>query len=246
VSDGQLDSAQVVAPTGRRRRDWVWETGRGLRFSSLSEKLPGRHRHRSRKHSWPVPLRLPQTDAGTQSKRCRAIWRFAGASAVRDFVYELKGGSPVCRWVFDHRLPAVRQRGELPAIGASAATSRRWPVRSTNSGRARARRRRPTRSAQHLADLERTMDAMHMGVVLLDVRSTRSLSTRPIAKLSRIPGGRRDRRAPFSLLMELNRRTASMAISTNSKWQRYLATRIEEIRPAIVGRASLPMPTAER
>ncbi|WP_292290971.1 PAS-domain containing protein, partial [Mesorhizobium sp.] len=83
---------------------------------------------------------------------------------------------------------------------------------------------------QHLADLERTMDAMHMGVVLLDAQLDTLIINKAYRDLSRIPDGAVSVGAPFSRLMELNRRNGIYGDIGEKEWQRYLASRFAEIR----------------
>ncbi|MET3519317.1 response regulator [Mesorhizobium abyssinicae] len=83
---------------------------------------------------------------------------------------------------------------------------------------------------QHLADLERTMDAMHMGVVLLDAQLDTLIINKAYRDLSRIPDGAVSVGAPFSRLMELNRRNGIYGNIGEEEWQRYLASRFAEIR----------------
>ncbi|WP_245488872.1 PAS-domain containing protein, partial [Mesorhizobium sp. M7A.F.Ca.CA.001.06.1.1] len=87
---------------------------------------------------------------------------------------------------------------------------------------------------QHPADLERTMDAMHMGVVLLDARLDTLIVNKAYRDLSRIPDGAVAVGAPFSLLMELNRSSGIYGDIDEQQWQRYLATRLDEIRAGSV------------
>ncbi|MDX8435506.1 response regulator [Mesorhizobium abyssinicae] len=83
---------------------------------------------------------------------------------------------------------------------------------------------------QHLADLERTMDAMHMGVVLLDAQLDTLIINKAYRDLSRIPDGAVSVGAPFSRLMELNRRNGIYGDIGEEEWQCYLASRFAEIR----------------
>ncbi|TJW86443.1 MAG: PAS domain S-box protein, partial [Mesorhizobium sp.] len=87
---------------------------------------------------------------------------------------------------------------------------------------------------QHLADLDRTMDAMHMGIVLLDARLDTLIINKAYRDLSRIPDGAVAVGAPFSHLMDLNRRNGIYGEIGEQEWQRYLAARIAEIRAGSV------------
>ncbi|WP_245489370.1 MULTISPECIES: PAS-domain containing protein [unclassified Mesorhizobium] len=87
---------------------------------------------------------------------------------------------------------------------------------------------------QHLADLERTMDAMRMGVVLLDAQLDTLIINKAYRELSKIPDGAVTVGAPFSRLMDLNRRNGIYGEIDEQEWQRYLASRIAEIRAGSV------------
>lgn len=87
---------------------------------------------------------------------------------------------------------------------------------------------------QHLADLERTMDAMRMGVVLLDARLDTLIINKAYRELSKIPEGAVTVGASFSRLMDLNRRNGIYGEIDEQEWQRYLASRIAEIRAGSV------------
>ncbi|TIV13288.1 MAG: hypothetical protein E5V99_33315, partial [Mesorhizobium sp.] len=71
---------------------------------------------------------------------------------------------------------------------------------------------------QHLADLERTMDAMRMGVVLLDARLDTLIINKAYREFSRIPDGVVTIGAPFSRLMDLNRRNGIYGEIDEQEW----------------------------
>ncbi|WP_292553262.1 PAS domain-containing protein, partial [Mesorhizobium sp.] len=78
------------------------------------------------------------------------------------------------------------------------------------------------------------MDAMHMGVVLLDAKLDTLIINKAYRDLSRIPDGAVAVGAPFSRLMELNRRNGIYGDIDEEEWQRYLAGRVAEIRDGSV------------
>ena len=211
--------------------DWVWETDAELRFSWLSENyqaatgidpasILGRFRFDFLKH-----MVHGNRHAAAHLEDLQAHRPF------RDFVYELKGGRPGCRWVSITGSPRFDSEGEftgyrgigrnVTALAGALDDLRQVPPAADES-------------TQHLADLERAMDAMHMGVVLLDAKLDTLIVNKAYRDLSRIPDGAVTVGAPFSLLMELNRRNGIYGDLDEQQWQHYLATRIEEIRAGSV------------
>ena len=90
------------------------------------------------------------------------------------------------------------------------------------------------------------MDAMHMGVVLLDAKLDTLIVNKAYRELSRIPDGAVTVGAPFSLLMELNRRNGIYGDSTNSSGSATSPPASRRSAPAPSRRASSPTPTAAR
>lgn len=232
VVNGQ-DTSVGVSPEALRElvgagADWVWETDAELRFSWLSENyqaatgidpasILGRFRFDF----------LKQMVHGNRHAAAH-LEDLQAHRPFRDFVYELKGGRPGCRWVSITGSPRFDGEGEFigyRGIGrnvtalAGALDELREEESDPPAGEA----------TQHLADLERTMDAMHMGVVLLDEKLGTLIVNKAYRELSRIPDGAVTVGAPFSLLMELNRRNGIYGDLDEQQWQHYLATRIEEI-----------------
>ncbi len=214
--------------------DWIWETDAELRFSWLSESyqtatgidpasILGRFRFDF----------LKQMVHGNRHAAAH-LEDLQAHRPFRDFVYELKGGRPGCRWVSITGFPQFAGEGEftgyrgigrnVTALAGALDELRQGKNDSPAVGE----------SAQHLADLERTMDAMHMGVVLLDAKLDTVIVNKAYRELSRIPDGAVTVGAPFSLLMELNRRNGIYGDLDEPQWQHYLATRFEEIRAGSV------------
>ncbi|MBZ9742340.1 MULTISPECIES: PAS domain-containing protein [unclassified Mesorhizobium] len=209
--------------------DWIWETDAELRFSWLSQGYqaatgidPAAALGRFRFDFLSQVLK-GNRDASAHLEDLQARRPF------RDFVYELKGGRADCRWVLTSGFPRFDDEGKFAGyrgIGRNVtALASAFEDMEPRQGPAAG-----GEPAQHLADLERTMDAMHMGVVLLDARLDTLIVNKAYRDLSRIPDGTVSVGAPFSLLMELNRRNGIYGDVEEEQWQRYLAARIEEIR----------------
>ncbi|CAN7157246.1 response regulator [Mesorhizobium sp. LjNodule214] len=229
---GQASSPEALRELLDAAADWTWETDAELRFSRLSDNYQaatgiepasvlGRFRFDF----------LKQVLKGSHSAAAH-LADLQAHRPFRDFVYELKGGRSDCRWISITGLPGFDAEGNFTGyrgigrnVTALAGAFEELGRNDLPSDEG---------SEQHLADLERTMDAMHMGVVLLDVRLDTLIVNKAYRELSRIPDGAVTVGAPFSLLMELNRRNGIYGDLDEQQWQRYLATRIEEIRAGSV------------
>ncbi|OBQ66438.1 PAS domain-containing protein [Mesorhizobium erdmanii] len=225
------DSTDALRQLVEAASDWQWETDAELRFSWLSQNYQaatginpadvlGRFRFDF----------LHQVLKGNHSAAAH-LEDLQARRPFRDFVYELKGGRADCRWVLTSGFPRFDGDGEfagyrgigrnVTALVSAFETVEQSPLSDGEPDR-------------HLADLERTMDAMHMGVVLLDARLDTLIVNKAYRDLSRIPDGAVTVGAPFSRLMELNRRNGIYGDIDEQQWQRYLATRLEEIRAGSV------------
>ncbi|MGX5840346.1 PAS domain-containing protein [Mesorhizobium sp. ArgA1] len=229
--DTSVGAPEALRELAEADADWIWETDAELRFSWLSENyhaatgidpasILGRFRFDF----------LKQMVHGNRHAAAH-LEDLQAHRPFRDFVYELKGGRPDCRWVSITGSPRFDGKGEftgyrgigrnVTALAGALDDLRQVPPAAGES-------------TQHLADLERTMDAMHMGVVLLDAKLDTLIVNKAYRDLSRIPDGAITIGAPFSLLMELNRRNGIYGDLDEQQWRHYLATRIEEIRAGAV------------
>ncbi|TPK58527.1 response regulator [Mesorhizobium sp. B2-4-19] len=226
-----MDSPDALRQLLEAGSDWVWETDAELRFSWLSPTYQaatgidpadvlGRFRFDF----------LNQVLKGNHSAAAH-LEDLQARRPFRDFVYELKGGGADCRWVLTSGFPRFDKEGKfagyrgigrnVTALAGAFETMEQSPLSGSDPDR-------------HLADLERTMDAMHMGVVLLDGKLDTLIVNKAYRDLSSIPDGAVTIGAPFSQLMELNRRNGIYGDIDEQQWQRYLASRIEEIRAGSV------------
>ncbi|MFB9983023.1 PAS domain-containing protein [Mesorhizobium kowhaii] len=236
-SAADMDSTDTLRQLVEAGSDWVWETDAELRFSWLSQNYQaatgidpadvlGRFRFDF----------LNQVLNGDRSGAAH-LADLQAHRPFRDFVYELKGGRADCRWILTSGFPRFDGEGRFAGyrgIGRNV---------TALAGAFEALEQKPaadSEPAQHLTDLERTMDAMHMGVVLLDARLDTLIVNKAYRDLSRIPDGAVTVGAPFSLLMELNRRNGIYGDIDEQQWQRYLATRMEEIRAGSVAPREFP------
>ena len=226
-----MDSADALRQLVEASSDWIWETDAELRFSWLSQNYQaatgidpadvlGRFRFDF----------LKQVLNGDRSAAAH-LEDLQAHRPFRDFVYELKGGRADCRWVLITGFPRFDDGGQFTGYRGIGRNVTALADAFENLEQGPPAGGEP---AQYLADLERTMDAMHMGVVLLDARLDTLIVNKAYRDLSRIPDGAVTVGAPFSLLMDLNRRNGIYGDIDEQQWQRYLATRIEEIRAGSV------------
>ncbi|RNJ43328.1 hybrid sensor histidine kinase/response regulator [Mesorhizobium erdmanii] len=225
------DSPDALRQLLEAGSDWIWETDAELRFSWLSPTYQaatgidpadvlGRFRFDF----------LNQDLKGSRSAAAH-LEDLQARRPFRDFVYELKAGGADCRWVLTSGFPRFDNEGKfagyrgigrnVTTLAGAFETVEQNPLSGSDPDR-------------HLADLERTMDAMHMGVVLLDAKLDTLIVNKAYRDLSSIPDGAVTVGAPFSRLMELNRRNGIYGDIDEQQWQRYLASRIEEIRAGSV------------
>ncbi|MBB6412666.1 PAS domain-containing protein [Mesorhizobium sangaii] len=230
-SAADRDSPDTLRQLVEAGSDWVWETDAELRFSWLSQNYQaatgidpadvlGRFRFDF----------LNQVLNGDRSGAAH-LADLQAHRPFRDFVHELKGGRADCRWISTSGCPRFDGEGRFAGYRG---IGRNVTALASAFGAMEQKPAADSEPVQHLADLERTMDAMHMGVVLLDARLDTLIVNKAYRDLSRIPDGAVTVGAPFSLLMELNRRNGIYGDIDEQQWQRYLATRIEEIRAGSV------------
>ena len=80
-----------------------------------------------------------------------------------------------------------------------------------------------------LFDLERTIDAMNMGVVLLDSDLNAEIINQTFFDLWRLQPGEVEVGSPFRALMDVNRFNGVYAVS-DAEWEEYVASRLAEIK----------------
>ncbi|MBN9245197.1 MAG: response regulator [Mesorhizobium sp.] len=210
--------------------DWLWETDEELRFSWLSSnyqvatgidpvQVLGRFRFDFLKHVL----------AGNRSAALH-LEDLQARRPFRDFVYELKGGRPQCRWIstsgvprFDDEGRFVGYRGVGRNVTAMAgAFGALGDARDSGSVA-------DARSGELLYDLQRTIDAMAMGVVILDSDLKAELINRAFYDIWKITSRQVGVGDPFRALMDVNRHNGIYDV-TDERWESYVASRLAEIR----------------
>ena len=187
-----MDSTDTLRQLVEAGSDWVWETDAELRFSWLSQNYQaatgidpadvlGRFRFDF----------LNQVLNGDRSGAAH-LADLQAHRPFRDFVHELRGGRADCRWILTSGFPRFDGEGRFAGYRG---IGRNVTALAGAFGTLEQNPSADSEPAQHLTDLERTMDAMHMGVVLLDARLDTDRQ-RPIATYR---FGRCCDRPPFSL-----------------------------------------------
>ncbi|MFD2057643.1 PAS domain-containing protein [Mesorhizobium calcicola] len=230
-SVADMDSPDTLRQLVEAGSDWVWETDAELRFSWLSQNYQAATGIDPADVLGRFRFDFLNRDVNGDSRGAAHLADLQAHRPFRDFVHELKGGRADCRWILTTGFPKFDSEGRFAGYRGIGRNVTALAAAFETLGQKPSADSEPV---QHLADLERTMDAMHMGVVLLDARLDTLIVNKAYRDLSRIPDGAVTVGAPFSLLMELNRRNGIYGDIDEQQWQRYLATRMEEIRAGSV------------
>ncbi|TPM98374.1 PAS domain-containing protein [Mesorhizobium sp. B2-1-3A] len=233
-----MDSADALRQLVEAGSDWIWETDAELRFSWLSPT------YQAATGIDPADVlgrfRFDFLNQVLKGKRSAAthLEDLEAHRPFRDFVYELKGGRAGCRWVLTSGFPRFDSEGKFAGyrgIGRNV-TALASAFEDIAFDDMEPRQEPPVGgdTAGHLADLERTMDAMRMGIVLLDAKLDTLIINKAYRDISKMSEGDVAVGAPFSLLMEINRRNGIYGDIAQPEWERYLASRLDEIRAGSV------------
>ncbi|MBN9549746.1 MAG: PAS-domain containing protein, partial [Alphaproteobacteria bacterium] len=223
-------SSEALLALVEAAADWIWETDAQLRFSWLSgsyqaatgvdpESTLGR-------------LRLDFLKTIGNGGATAYLDDIKACRPFRDFVFELRGGRDDCRWISVTGSPRFDGTGQF--IGYRGIGRNVTALASLFEDIAAGAPGRGDDGAHHLADLERTLDAMQMGVVLLDARLDTLIINRSYRRISKMSDDDVSVGAPFSLLMEINRRNGIYGDIGEEEWRRYLASRLDEIKAGSV------------
>jgi PAS domain S-box-containing protein len=215
--------------------DWIWETDAELRFSWLSEnyeqvtgiapdKVIGRFRFDF----------LEQVSQGSPTAAAH-LEDLQARRPFRNFVYEVRGARDDCRWVSTTGFPRFAADGAFlgyRGIGrnATAAAASFAELQKMHGRLARQEELAGEQSKALLSDLERAMDTMSMGVVLVDADLNTLIINRAYRTLSKIAPDEAPVGSPFRLLMETIRRHNGVYDVGDDKWETYVASRLAEIR----------------
>ena len=232
-------SAEEMRQIGDAGSDWVWETDSELRFSWLSseyervtgvsaDKVLGRFRFDF----------LERVAKGSKT----AIAHLEDLQArrpFRDFVYELADGQPDCRWIsttgfpkFDAAGAFLGYRGVARNVTKVLAAFEEFEAMrgepAPGTGQAQPHHA-GERSEELLFDLERTIDSMQMGVVLLNSQLKAEIINKAFYDIWKVEPGDVTVGSPFRALMDINRHNGIYDVD-DVEWERYVASRLAEIR----------------
>jgi PAS domain S-box-containing protein len=229
--DLSADEMRQIVDAGS---DWLWETDGELRFSWLSgnyeqvtgvspDNVIGRFRFDF----------LGQVAKGSNA----AIAHLEDLQAhrpFRDFVYELAGGRADCRWISTTGFPRFDAAGEFIGYRGIARNVTRMVAALQEMSPALTAPGAEThqadeRTEQLLFDLERTIDSMKMGVVLLDAQLNAEIINRAFYDIWKLAPGEVAVGSPFRALMDVNRHNGIYAVD-ETEWEPYVASRLAEIR----------------
>ncbi|MBA3449354.1 MAG: PAS domain-containing protein, partial [Pseudaminobacter sp.] len=214
--------------------EWLWETDSELRFSWLSgnfeqvtgitpEAVLGRFRFDF----------LDQVAKGGKSA-IQHLETLQAHRQFRDFVYELAGGRPDCRWVSTTGHPRLDAGGGFlgyrgiarNVTGMKASFSE---LDTTDPEHHQAELFRVgQRASELLFDLERSLDSLNMGVVLLNADLKAEIINRAFYDIWKVAPEDVAVGSPFRALMDINRHNRIYDIE-EAEWERYVASRLAEI-----------------
>jgi PAS domain S-box-containing protein len=211
--------------------DWLWETDAELRFSWLSDnyreatgidpaQVIGRFRFDF----------LRAVLAGSRSAAAH-LEDLQERRPFRDFVYELGGGKPECRWISSSGVPRFDAEGRF--IGYRGVGRNVTAMADAFADLKGEGRERPPTTAEVdrdlLFDLQRTIDAMTMGIVILDADLKAELVNRAFYDIWKVTTEQVGIGDPFRALMDVNRHNGIYDVP-DDRWEIYVASRLTEIR----------------
>nr|WP_202332927.1 response regulator [Mesorhizobium sp. L-8-3] len=192
---------------------WFWETDADHHFAWLSRDLQ----------------RLTGVDAA--ALRGRSLFDVMGSGAgegvdlradvcarrpFRDFCFELRAADGHCRRVSMSGEPRFDACGRF--LGYRGIGRDMAPPAETEEG-----------GGALLSDRQRTLDAMTMGIVLIDRDLTVRIINKAFYRLWRLTPGDVDVGSPFRALMDINRHNGIYDVADEG-WEDYVTWRIEEIK----------------
>ncbi|MDP3897831.1 MAG: PAS domain S-box protein, partial [Mesorhizobium sp.] len=243
--------------------DWIWETDRENRFSWLSDNFedatglsPEQVLGRSR-------LDLLQTVARISKSAAAHLEDLAAHRPFREFIYQATGARPECRWISASGFPLYDEAGDFSGyrgIGRNVTAAlasydeldaahrlireheKRERADGVNAGAEKidevaghenALAVASAKAGALLSDLQRTVDAMLMGVVVLDVNLDAEIINKAFYDIWRLDRGDVTVGSPFRALMDINRHNGIYNVA-DADWEAYVASRLGEIRAGTV------------
>ncbi|MCV3238713.1 PAS domain-containing protein [Mesorhizobium sp. ZC-5] len=210
--------------------DWIWETDSELRFSWLSgnyEDVTGISPAKVLGHfRFDFLKKAPKESAAAHLADLEARRPF------RDFVYELAGGRPDCRWVAISGYPRFDEAGDFLGYRGVARNVTGIAASFENPGdegysAADTAGRNETERVR--SDLARTLDSMEMGVVLVDADLKAEIVNQAFYDIWKVTPRDVAVGSQFRALMDINRHNGVYDVP-DAKWESYVAARLDEIR----------------
>ncbi len=232
--DGEAPDEPFVRALLANDCDWHWESDVSHRVTYLSETYqqstgidPARVIGRSRLDAL--------LSSGRQDREERAHREaLASAQAFRDFVYEVGEGANR-RWLSISGIPKFDQQGTFAGYRGTGrnVTGLVTLLHDTSSG-AFARREHELAAATQqaemlLQDLKRSLDAMDMGLVILDANLEIEIVNKAFFDIWKVSPENISVGNPFRSLMDINRHNGVYAVS-DAEWEAYVSERTAEIR----------------
>ncbi len=211
--------------------DWLWETDSELRFSWLSDnyraatgidpaKVIGRFRFDF----------LKAVLAGSRSAAAH-LEDLQERRPFRDFVYELAGSKAECRWISISGIPRFDAEGRFlgyRGVGRNI-TAMADAFNEPNRDGGEVGSAAGDYDGDRLFDLQRTIDAMEMGIVIVDADLKAELVNRAFYDIWKVTAEQVGIGDSFRALMDVNRHNGIYDVADDD-WEIYVASRLTEIR----------------
>ena len=241
ITDAEIDSPRDLSAAELKLlvdagSDWIWETDSEFRFSWLSENYEeitgiapenvlGRFRFDFLKQVSKGSVSIAGHLADLEARR-----------PFRDFVYQLKESKPNCRWVSIAGYPRFAEdgtfigyRGVARNVTSIAASLEEFvethhPIVKHDGEVGHANEM----ASLLAADLERTLDSLRMGVVLLDSSLRAQIINKAFYDIWKLAPEDVAVGSHFRALMDINRHNGVYDVP-DDQWESYVASRLAEI-----------------
>ncbi len=236
-SDARSFTADELLELVTAGSDWMWETDADLKFSWLSKNYQEATGIDPRKVLGHFRFDfLKQVSQGSKNAAAH-LEDLQARRPFNDFVYELKGGRKDCRWVSTTGYPRRDADGNflgyrgigrnVTALSASVDELEKLQGELVNR---EAELVSAGEKAGHLiSDIERTLDSMKMGVVLVDAYLKVEMINKAFYEIWKLTPESVSVGSPLRALMDANRYNGIYQVA-DSDWDSYVESRLEEIR----------------
>ncbi|MDR7034065.1 PAS domain-containing protein [Mesorhizobium sp. BE184] len=215
--------------------DWLWETDAELRFSWLSDS------YQSETGIDPATVIgrfrfdfLKRVSEGSQAAAAH-LEDLEARRPFKDFVYEIKDAHPQCRWVSITGLPRFDEQGAFLgyrglARNVTALSHSVMELRRDGRPEQQDELLDAVERGRHLLyDLERTIDAMKMGILILDADLKTEIINRAFYDIWKLTPEQMHVGVSLRQIMDANRHNGIYAVA-DDEWENYVSSRLTEIR----------------